>query len=429
MTTAAEGAELTRVGPGTVMGQLMREYWMPALKSSELERDGAPVRFMLLGEKLIAFRDSEGRVGVMDHRCPHRCASLFFGRNEEGGIRCVYHGWKFDAEGNCVDMANVPPHQDFKHKVHAKAYRTRERAGVVWVYMGDAEELPDLPAVEAAMGGPDDTIVVFIQRECSYLPALEGSIDTSHAGILHGPAKRDYGNSTDIERIIISNPHPEYKVAETPWGTSYGAYRAADKGMTNWRVAHFLFPFWTLAPTGPIDGHVTARAWVPMDDNHVMSVYFARRAGRHTSTLETLTGGVVDFTDFQPNTTDWYGRWLPRACRANDYLIDRSKQRTETFTGIHGVLLQDQMITESMGDIPDFAWEHLAPSDQMITTTRRRILNAVNALQKDGTKPPAAFTPHDYYGARSGFFVAPETRDWQEVYRERLTAAQSKAVA
>ena len=139
MTTASEGAELTQVGPGTPMGRLMRHYWLPALLSSELERDGPPTRFMLLGEKLLAFRDSAGRVGVMDHRCPHRCASLFLGRNEQGGLRCIYHGWKFDVFGNCLDMPNVPEDQDFKHKVKAKAYRTVERAGLVWVYMGEGE--------------------------------------------------------------------------------------------------------------------------------------------------------------------------------------------------------------------------------------------------------------------------------------------------
>ena len=147
MTSAAEGRELTQVGAGTVMGELMRQYWIPAAQSAELVRDGAPIRLMLLGEKLIAFRDTEGRVGVMDHRCPHRCASLFLGRNEEGGIRCIYHGWKYDVAGNCVDMASVPPHQDFKHKVKAKAYQAVERAGVVWVYMGSMAEVPPLPGV------------------------------------------------------------------------------------------------------------------------------------------------------------------------------------------------------------------------------------------------------------------------------------------
>jgi phenylpropionate dioxygenase-like ring-hydroxylating dioxygenase large terminal subunit len=410
------------------MGDFMRQYWLPAAASSELKANGEPMRLMLLGEQLIAFRDTKGKVGVMDHRCPHRCASLFFGRNEERGIRCVYHGWKFDADGNCLDMANVPAHQDFKHKVHAKAYRTRERAGVVWVYMGDQKEndVPDLPQIEATMGNEDDTIVMFIQRECSFLPSLEGSIDTSHAGILHGPAHRPKTQDTDIEGIIIANPHPEYKVTETPYGTSYGAYRPAEAGKLNWRVAHFLFPFWTLAPTGPIEGHVTARAWVPMDDTHNMSVYFARRSTLHVSKLATLTGGVADFTDFLPNTTDWYGRWRPRARLENDYLIDRKKQRTETFTGIDGVLLQDQMITEAMqGGVSEFEWEHLAPSDHMITLTRRRIIQAVNAFKTGGIRPPAADTPQDYLLARAGFFEAAATRDWLEAYRERLAAARA----
>ena len=130
MSKQKDSDDLVRVGPGTVMGEMMRQYWIPAAMSSELERDGAPMRLMLLGEQLIAFRDSSGRVGVMDHRCPHRCASLFLGRNEENGIRCVYHGWKFDAAGNCVDMPNVPPHQDFKDKVKAKAYKVAERNGL-----------------------------------------------------------------------------------------------------------------------------------------------------------------------------------------------------------------------------------------------------------------------------------------------------------
>src|SRR6201987_3436048 len=145
MTSLQDSEILSRVGPGTPMGNLMRHYWLPALKSSELVADGDPVRFMLLGEKLIAFRDTAGRVGVMDHRCPHRCASLFLGRNEEGGIRCVYHGWKFDVAGNCVDMPSVPPDQDFKHKVKARAYQAVERAGLVWVYMGSRAN-PPLPA-------------------------------------------------------------------------------------------------------------------------------------------------------------------------------------------------------------------------------------------------------------------------------------------
>jgi len=151
MSKQTDSDDLVRVGPGTVMGELMRQYWIPAVMSSELERDGAPMRLMLLGERLIGFRDSAGKVGVMDHRCPHRCASLFLGRNEGNGLRCVYHGWKFDVEGKCVDMPSVPVHQDFKGKVSTKAYRVTERAGVVWVYMGAAAEAPPFDGVDESV--------------------------------------------------------------------------------------------------------------------------------------------------------------------------------------------------------------------------------------------------------------------------------------
>jgi len=224
MTTATEGAQLTQIGPGTVMGDLMRQYWIPAALSSELERDSAPIKLMLLGEKLIAFRDSTGHVGVMDHRCPHRCASLFLGRNEEGGIRCIYHGWKYDVAGNCIDMPNVLPHQDFSRKVKAKAYKTVERSGLVWVYMGPRAEAPPLPALEILEIPNDEIGVTLIQRECNYLQALEGDIDTSHFGFLHaGHVDPDDVAEDEPIRHTITSRAPEYHVTDTAWGTQYAA--------------------------------------------------------------------------------------------------------------------------------------------------------------------------------------------------------------
>src|SRR5215471_19673118 len=192
MTTRADGEILTRTSAGTLVGDLMREYWIPAAMSSELKAGGAPMRLMLLGERLVAFRDSNGRVGIMDHRCPHRCASLFFGRNEDAGLRCAYHGWKFDVDGNCLDMPNVPPHQDFKHDIKAKAYKVVERAGFVWTYMGARAEPPALPALEVLNLAEDDRVTRVHQRECNWLQSLEGDIDTSHFGFLHvGGVKRE----------------------------------------------------------------------------------------------------------------------------------------------------------------------------------------------------------------------------------------------
>src|SRR4051794_7691406 len=167
MTNAAESQELTRVGPGTPMGALMRNYWLPALKSSEVVAGAEPMRLMLLGEKLIAFRDARGVVGVMDHRCPHRCASLFFGRNEGDGIACVYHGWKYATDGACLDQPNLPPHQQFRDKVRARAYQVTERAGLIWVYMGAREQAPPMPAIEATLLPEADVNVMFVQRQCN----------------------------------------------------------------------------------------------------------------------------------------------------------------------------------------------------------------------------------------------------------------------
>src|SRR5919199_1452537 len=186
MLKQEENELITRVGPGTPMGSFMREYWVPALLSSELPGpDSDPVRVMLLGEKLIAFRDSHGVVGLIQNHCPHRGASLFFGRNEEAGLRCVYHGWKFSPDGTCVDMPNEPAESDFKSKVKAVAYPTRERGGVVWAYMGPRETPPPLPDLEGNNVPEGEYSVNAIQRECNYLQGLEGDIDTSHFSFLH----------------------------------------------------------------------------------------------------------------------------------------------------------------------------------------------------------------------------------------------------
>src|SRR2546423_5905593 len=186
MLSKVDNETVCRVGPGTPMGNLMRQYWVPALLSSELPAsDSDPVRVVLLGEKLIAFRDSNGAVGLLDHACPHRGASLYFGRNEECGVRCVYHGWKFSADGTCVDMPNEPAESDFKSKVTARAYPTRERGGVVWAYMGPRQEPPQLPDLEANNLPEGEYVASAIQRECNYLQGLEGDIDTSHFGFLH----------------------------------------------------------------------------------------------------------------------------------------------------------------------------------------------------------------------------------------------------
>jgi phenylpropionate dioxygenase-like ring-hydroxylating dioxygenase large terminal subunit len=424
-----EGAELTRVGPGTVMGELMRQYWIPAAMSSELKADGAPVRLLLLGEKLIGFRDGAGRVGVMDHRCPHRCASLFLGRNEGNGLRCVYHGWKFDVEGKCVDMPSVPSHQDFKDKVRAKAYQVTERAGIIWVYMGAAAKAPPFPEIEAALLPDSELTVVFGQRSCNFMQALEGDIDTSHFGFLHGGhVDASELPEDNLLRYTVQNRTPEYYVADSDWGTTYAAHRQAGDGRTYWRFANFLMPFWTQTPQGEFPHQVDIRAWVPMDDTHTMFVHLSWNGRKRAIGTVKKDGSPLPGFGFghryQPNTTDWHGRWRLQDGETNDWGIDREAQLANTiYTGIDNIHMQDQAVTESMGPITDHGFEHLAPSDQMVARTRRRLLQAARALRDKGVLPPGIEYPEVFYGSRGGFFFTQPRTDWRELYAEQLRVA------
>ena len=428
MTNAADSQLLTRVGPGTPMGAFMREYWIPAILSSELVADAPPTRVMLLGEKLIAFRDTQGQVGLMDHRYPHRCASLFFGRNEEGGVRCAYHGWKFATTGECLDMPNVPEHQKFEQHVRAKAYPCVERNGIVWTYMGARAEPPPMPCFEAVLLGEAERNLFCVQRECNWLQGLEGDIDTSHFSFLHaGAVSFDEADPTNLGRYAMLNRAPEYHVADTDWGTMYAAYRPAEPDTTYWRVAHYLFPFWTIPPDGAFSDHIIARAWVPMDDTHTMFFHVSWK--KNTPGLRkfkdgTPIPGVSIGNDYLPNTDDWHGRWRLKANASNDYMIDRDTQKSTSYSGIEGIHLQDQALTESMGEIVDHTFENLAGSDLMITRTRRRLLQAVRSAQH-GVAAPGVDRPETYQGARGGDFLSPNTVGWLEAYGEQMRGSKN----
>src|SRR5438067_2069925 len=286
---------ITRVGPGTPMGKLMREYWVPAMLSSELpQADSDPVRVMLLGEQLIGFRDSNGKVGLLANNCPHRGASLFFGRNEESGLRCVYHGWKFDTAGSCIDMPNEPAESDFRTKVKAVNYPCRERGGIIWTYMGPRSDPPPLPDLEPNMLPDGVWQVGAVQRECNWLQALEGDIDTSHLGFLHlGARDPETMEPGTFGYYTVKDRRPRYAVVDTDAGAMYGAYRPAAGEMDYWRIAQFLFPFYALIPTGVLGLQVLARAWVPMDDAHTMFFVMGSPGG---------TGAGIDLREVPPNT-------------------------------------------------------------------------------------------------------------------------------
>jgi phenylpropionate dioxygenase-like ring-hydroxylating dioxygenase large terminal subunit len=395
------------------MGQLMRQYWVPALLSRELPTpDGDPVRVVLLGERLIAFRDSMGQVGLMQNHCPHRGASLFFGRNEESGLRCVYHGWKFDVTGRCIDMPNEPAESDFKQKVTAVAYPCVERNGLVWTYMGPRSTPPPLPDLEANNLPEGEYTVSAIQREANYLQGLEGDIDTSHFSFLHfGAAEADSATEGTFQYYALKDRTPRYQVLDTEFGCMYSAFRPADEGQLYHRIALFLFPFWTMIPTGVLGTQILARAWVPMDDEHTM--FFS---------LTPSTRGVPRATqpgmELHANATDWYGRFRMVSDRDNDYRIDRAWQRSGgDYTGIAGIHTQDQAVTETMGAICDRTQEHLGSSDAMVIRTRRRLLDAARALAEHGTPPPGAEQP-EIYRQRSGGIILPVGTDWVAATRE-----------
>jgi phenylpropionate dioxygenase-like ring-hydroxylating dioxygenase large terminal subunit len=405
MLTQEENEFISRVGAGTPMGDLMREYWLPALLSSELPgRDSDPVRVMLLGEKLIAFRDTNGQVGLIQNHCPHRGASLFFGRNEEAGIRCVYHGWKFAVDGTCVDMPNEPAESDFKHKVKAVAYPTRERGGIVWAYIGPRATPPPLPDLEPNMLPNAELHVGAIQRTCNWLQALEGDIDTSHLGFLHlGARDPDTMEPGTFNYYTVKDRRPRYAVVDTDGGAMYGAYRPAANDVDYWRIAQFLFPFYALIPTGVLGLSKLIRAWVPMDDDHTM--FFVMGA-------QGSVGAGIDLREVQPNTSDWYGRFRLAQTADNDYMIDRQKQRSlQSYTGLSSVHLEDLAITESMGALLDRSAEHLGTSDVMVIRVRRRLIAAAQALREHGEPPPGAENPL-VYRTRSGSVFLPKGADW-----------------
>jgi phthalate 4,5-dioxygenase len=364
-----ENALLTQSDPGTPMGGLMRRYWAPFLLSSELpEPDCPPLRVKLLGESLVAYRDSEGRIGLLGNHCPHRGASLFFGRNEECGLRCVYHGWKFDLEGRCIDMPNEPPESNFKDKVRTTAYPCRERGGIVWAYLGPPELVPELPEYEFLMVPPDQRYISKRVQECNWLHALEGGLDSSHISFLH---RGNY--SDDLGDLYNADPAPKFFVVPAAYGLLIAARRNAPANAYNWRNTPWMMPWYMLIPypEGQVFG---GHCWVPIDDHTCWNWTFSWRADRALSEQEiaVFDSGAHIHAKLIPGT------FQPESNKDNDYHIDREVQRSRrSFTGIFGSGPQDAAVQEGMGPIYDRAREHLGASDAGVIATRRHLLRAV----------------------------------------------------
>lgn len=412
MLSLEDNERLTRIDRSTPMGETMRRYWIPALLAWELpEPDCPPVRVRLLGEDLVAFRDTQGRIGLLDEYCPHRRASLFFGRNEECGLRCVYHGWKYDVDGRCVDMMNEPDDLHFKEKIHITSYPTVEEGGIVWAYMGPPDRIPAPPRFSWTQAPATHRHVTKVIQENNWLQALEGGIDTSHAPILH----RALTNTSKYPGIKPSNPFvrgkaPTLVVDLTDYGYQYAGIRPLDEGTVHIRAYKFVLPFHQIRPSVSDRGHflVAGHIWVPMDDENTMVYNWAFSPGEEPlndqDRLERRAGnGPVDVDQ---------ATFRSLRNRRNNYLQDRQVQKTETFTGIDGINTQDRAIQESMGVVVDRSREHLGPADKAIIQARRLLLEAVKTVEEGGTPRGVAPT---YYKLRAGEGVLPRDADWRQI--------------
>jgi phthalate 4,5-dioxygenase len=425
MLTRADNELLTRIGPATAMGDLLRQYWIPALLSAELPlQDGPPLRVRLLGEDLIAVRTTSGQVGLVEQACPHRGASLFFGRNEEYGLRCPYHGWKFDVEGRCVDMPNESPACDFKEKIRLKAYPCTERNGLIWAYLGPRQEPPPLPEFEWNMA--PDNIPFFWRnyRSCNWVQALEGDIDSSHINYLHRshdpvdhstvPGRQLPGYTRQQLPLLHSDGAPILEVVETEYGAIYGAKRSLGADRDYWRVHPFLFPFHTMVGGGIHENGISfnGKAWVPMDDEHTLVLEWQYRPNEPwTKDEQAELLSVRNPWGFEPATTEPAGAWKPTANARNDYFLDRDLERSKLFCGILSNPLQDAAVQESMGPICDRTREHLGPADAMIIQVRRRLMQAARALREQGVTPPGVDQPALYRVRPVGAILPPDA-DW-----------------
>ncbi len=385
---AEENQRLTRVGPGTPGGALFRRYWQPALLSSELpEPDCAPVRVRLLGEDLLAFRDTEGRVGLVDAFCPHRRAPLFFGVIEAGGVRCAYHGIKFDRSGRCLELPSEPKDSPYYEQMRLKSYPTHEGGDLIWAYLGPKEQMPAPPDFEWMRAPKTHRFMSKSYEDCNYLQGLEGGLDTAHASFLH----RD--NRDPATLLSAMDVAPKLEVSRTGYGYYYTSERRLQPGRHYIRLYQYLMPAQQLRPSmvipsgdlqdfPTIDGHL----WVPADDegtnvynliysydeNHPLSQQFIDHN-------EAFFGRAPE--DYVPGTFR-----LKRTLQ-NDYLMDRRLQKQGNWSGIVGINTQDFAMQEAMGKIVDRSNEFLTSTDRAIVAMRRMMLDAIRTVEAGGEPP------------------------------------------
>ena len=432
MLSREDNELLTRTGPGTPMGAFLRQYWIPVVLSSELVAGGRVKRVQLLGERLIAFRAKSGRPGLVGEFCPHRLASLYFGRVEEAGMRCVYHGWKFGMDGRCLEMPNEPPGSGFASKIRHVGYPCEEAGGMIWAYMGPASPPPPIPHLEWTLLPDSHSFASKRVQECNWFQAMEGGIDSSHISFLHAPL--DPGDAEVTRELDLASfgvgsavqtadRAPRFEVVDTDYGVLIGAQRSRPDGQHLWRVTQFLMPFYTMPPTDLDEKITQSHIWVPMDDGNCINWMVTWHPDRPLTREEidlNVAGKGAHVCDYLPPTSEPYGDIRTAANRNNDYEMDWDAHRTRMFCGIPGFGVQDQAIQESQGDIVDRALEHLGSSDTAIIQVRRRLMSAARALRDRGTPAPGR-DPESFH-VRSASVVLPPGASWVEGALPRVMA-------
>jgi phenylpropionate dioxygenase-like ring-hydroxylating dioxygenase large terminal subunit len=419
MLTREQNELVTRTGPATPMGDLMRRYWIPILLASELpENDCPPVRVKLLSERLLAWRDTQGRYALTDEFCAHRGVSLWFGRNEENGLRCPYHGWKYDWTGQCIDVPSEPEESGFCKRIKLQSYPLIERGGILWAYMGPPELMPPPPAFEWAEVPAAHRYHSKRWQECNWLQAMEGAIDSSHVSFLHsGDLHTDPLHRNTQGAGYQQDRRPQFEVIEAPGGLYIGARRNAEEGHYYWRVSQWIMPFFTMVPPYG-DNALNAHAFVPIDDENCFVWTFTYHPVRPLSSLEldVMRGGGGIHTRLIPGT------FRPVINRDNDYLMDREAQKAgRSYSGVSGIAVQDASVQESMGPVQDRTKENLVSTDNAIIMARHRLRKAALALS-GGAAPPGLTA--DGQRVRSATFVLPHGAPFAEARREDLKVRQ-----
>ena len=445
--TKEENELLTRVGSGTLMGDLFRQYWIPVLpvlhleepggvdvppasiarKKNYLEPGGKPKRIRLLGEDLVLFRTGRGELGLIGAYCPHRLAPLYFGRIENDGVRCPYHGWKFAPGGKCIDMPNVPKEYRFEDRIQHPGYPCVEYGGVIWTYMGPSKEPPGLPEFEFTVVPDDQRNFLLFHQESNYLQAVEGGIDPTHVMWLHSPYdlsddKISRGHQPAQQILAASSGHRTpavIEIADTAGGFMYGAGRPFGEGKSLWRVNQFIMPFYTMPPGGDWK---QGRMFVPIDDENCVKWMFGWFPTR--SLMDSTKEGVRTYMNEEvhlPATNEPYGFIRPKANKSNDYLMNWETHRTRRM-GVPGVNLQDRCVAENEGPTPilDRTQENLCVGDMTIVKARRMLLQAARELREQGTVPSSVRNP-DVYRVRGVSKAVPDSIPWVEGVKEEVT--------